>query len=473
MRTAAWDMAELSFAGTASGNPYQDTVLTATFTNGDTALRVNGFYDGEGIHKLRFMPEREGVWRYTTASNDPSLDGLTGTVDCVPPQAGVHGPVRVNGMGFAHADGASHVSLGTTCYVWNHQPQALREKTLETLRHAPFNKMRMCVFPKSYQYNHNAPAHYPFVGSEADGFDFTRFNPAYWAELESCILALQALGIECDIILLHPYDRWGFARMDAQTDDFYLRYAVARLCAFRNVWWSMANEYDLMEAKTPADWRRMGELVTGADPYGHPCSIHNCFGFYDHAEPWITHCSIQSSRMLDIPQWRETYGKPVVIDEMCYEGNVPYHWGCISAKEMTRRFWEVIVMGAFPGHGETYLNDREVLWWSKGGELVGESPARIAFLRELLADMPGDAKPLNALHREARNLLGVEGAWYLHEATGFQPSCLRINLPEGDYAADVIDAWNMTVTPAGIVRGEAEIQLPSKTFMAVKLRRVQ
>jgi hypothetical protein len=28
-----------------------------------------------------------------------------------------------------------------------------------------------------------------------------------------------------------------------------VRYVVARLAAFPNVWWSMANEYDLMPAK--------------------------------------------------------------------------------------------------------------------------------------------------------------------------------------------------------------------------------
>ena len=30
----------------------------------------------------------------------------------------------------------------------------------------------------------------------------------------------------------------------AAVDDRYLRYVVARLAAYRNVWWSLANEYD-------------------------------------------------------------------------------------------------------------------------------------------------------------------------------------------------------------------------------------
>ena len=32
--------------------------------------------------------------------------------------------------------------------------------------------------------------------------------------------------------------------MPAEADDRYLRYAVARLAAYRNVWWSLANECD-------------------------------------------------------------------------------------------------------------------------------------------------------------------------------------------------------------------------------------
>ncbi|GAI29095.1 unnamed protein product, partial [marine sediment metagenome] len=36
----------------------------------------------------------------------------------------------------------------------------MEEQTLATLKDAPFNKMRMCVFPKSYSYNKNEPEFY-------------------------------------------------------------------------------------------------------------------------------------------------------------------------------------------------------------------------------------------------------------------------------------------------------------------------
>ena len=39
---------------------------------------------------------------------------------------------------------------------------AVQEQTLETLKKAPFNKIRMCVFPKDYAYNENEPT-LPFL----------------------------------------------------------------------------------------------------------------------------------------------------------------------------------------------------------------------------------------------------------------------------------------------------------------------
>ena len=59
---------------------------------------------------------------------------------------------------------------------------------------------------------------------------------------------------------MHPYDRWGFSMMKAEDDDRYWKYVLARFSAYRNVWWSLANEYDLMHKKTLSDWEQMPVL---------------------------------------------------------------------------------------------------------------------------------------------------------------------------------------------------------------------
>ena len=88
--------------------------------------------------------------------------------------------------------------------------------------------------------------------------------------------------------------------------------------------------------------------------------------------------------------YRDVYRKPIVFDEIKYEGNIPLRWGNLSAEEMVHRFWECIIAGTYPGHGECYLHPHDMLWWSKGGVLHGQSPARIAFLRDILATSPAD-----------------------------------------------------------------------------------
>ena len=81
------------------------------------------------------------------------------------------------------------------------------------------------------------------------------------------------LGIEADLIVMHPYDRWGFSMMKAEDDDRYWKYVLARFSAYRNVWWSLANEYDLMHEKTLSDWERYASIICEKDPYHHLRSI--------------------------------------------------------------------------------------------------------------------------------------------------------------------------------------------------------
>ena len=127
----------------------------------------------------------------------------------------------------------------------------------------------MCIFPKFYTYNTTGSWNYAFQGNAQDGFNLTRFNNDFFEKLEKRIQQLDDLGIEADIILLHPYDRWGFSKMTKQQDIFYLSYVVKRLCHFKNIWWSMANEYDLMPQKTVEDWETYAKVVIENDPYGH------------------------------------------------------------------------------------------------------------------------------------------------------------------------------------------------------------
>ncbi|OMF37761.1 DUF5060 domain-containing protein [Paenibacillus sp. FSL H8-0548] len=473
-----WGIFEILLKGPNHGNPFVDVAISAVFTCEERSVQVSGFYDGEGIYRIRFMPEHEGEWRYETISNARSLHGIAGGFICIQPSAGNNGPVRVKDtFHFAYENGMAYIPIGTTCYAWSHQGEKLETQTLNTLSASPFNKLRMCVFPKSYQFNENEPELYPYEGSLAQGWDYTRFNPAYFRHLENRIAELGELGIEADLILFHAYDRWGFSEMMRSADDRYLRYIVARLSAYRHIWWSLANEYDLMWAKEESDWERIAAIVTENDPYNHLISIHNCFAFYDYKRSWITHCSVQRIDVYrtaeNTTEWRLEWNKPIVIDECAYEGNIDMGWGNITGQEMVRRFWEGAIRGGYVGHGETYLDPDDVLWWSKGGKLHGESSQRIAFLRTIMESGPeGGLNPLKS-EWDAPSA-GIKDQYYLFYYGLNQPMYRHFSMKPGvSYEVEVIDTWNMTIKKQpGKYEGSFRIELPGTSYAAVRMTKV-
>ena len=71
---------------------------------------------------------------------------------------------------------------------------------------------------------------------------------------------------------------------------------------------------------------------------------------------------------------------------------------------------KTIGVGCYVGHGETYVHPNDILWWSKGGVLYGESPARIAFVRKLVEDgSPVGLDPVVRIVGMGRVCRGQEG----------------------------------------------------------------
>lgn len=513
-RTEQWGMIELTFSGKQDGNPFTDYEIHADFTREGEIVRVSGFYDGEGIYKVRFMPVRTGVYHYRVDGTFGA--GVSeGSIEVTEPVSrNNHGMVRVLDRHYLeYSDGTPYYSVGTTCYAWVHQNRELQEQTLRTLGSSWFNKIRFCIFPKFYRFNEEEPEMYPYLRGSRAGideerlkkskimpfhthtevkditdFDCYRFNTEMFRKFDRRIEQLRDMGIEADLILMHPYDKWGFANMTSECDRLYLNYVAARYGAYRNVWWSMANEYDLM-TKTEQEWEDLAQTIRQADPYGHMISIHNCMKFYDYRKEWITHCSMQRidyyKHVELTDRYMEEYDKPVVWDEICYEGNVSQGWGNISGEELVRRFWEAFVRGGYAGHGETYMGNK--IWWSHGGVLRGTSEPRIRFLRKIMEQTPG--KFLKCVNRAFDEVVGVpyqttvkprsffepvEYVDYEIHYYGFgRPSEREFELPSDQkYQVEVIDTWNMTVTDMGIHSGYTKVELPGREYMAVRLRRV-
>jgi len=470
-----YEIFEIKMKAAVQGNPFLDVDLQALFfqNNGKDTIRIRGFYDGDNTFVLRFMPLKEGVWQYHTSSNIKTLNGRKGSLVCIPPLPNRHGPVYVcDTFHFCHADGTPFYPVGTTCYQWVFQGNP--EQTLKTLATSPFNKIRMCVFPKVYgEYISNEPSLYPFEGSREKGFDFSRPNPAYFRFFERYIDSLKRLGIEADVIVFHPYDngRWGISQMPAQNRIHYLKYLVARLSSFPNVWWSLANEFEFL-GFTRDEWEEIFLTLVREDPYHHLRSIHNAILWYDVSKPYITHLSVQGTDFFHIQQWRFAYHKPVIIDEFVYEGNLPNDWGNLPPEEVVHRCWTIYTRGGYFTHGETYDNPEKVLWWSKGGKLYGQSPRRIAFLKTLMEEAPRGIIPhYSGFNKET--YLKKEGEYYLFYYGITQQKEAILDLPENvSFVIEVIDAWNMTREQLpGTYSGTASVPLPGRSYMAVRAKK--
>lgn len=496
-------MFELSFSNLPEGSE-----IAAEFICGNESKRIPGFYAGNGVYKVRFLPKAAGEYRWKV-SGAVSAEGAEICGDSDLP-----GMVKADGKAFRFENGQLFHPFGTTVYALISQSDELIGQTMQTLERSPFNKLRMCVFPKHYDFNSNEPTYYPFEKNGDGTWDPSRPVYAFWDALDRHIVRLGNMGIQIDLILFHPYDRWGFDGMGLEKDKQYLSYLLRRLAAYPHIWWSLANEYELTK-RTQAEWDAIETFVAENDPYGHLLSCHNIFKIWDANRPLTTHASIQAKDLARLTTWCNRYNTPVMLDECAYEGNLEHFWGCITGQEMSRRFWKAICSGAYCTHGETFYAEDDILWWARGGVLKGESPPRIAFCRKIVESLPGhlegepsflhgmlpllngeEAEQEAAIQKagqqnpvlikllqaflessDAESFAYAETAHYAHIGTDCflhfydtRPIAREtLNLPEDrTYTIRIIDTWNMTVeTVAAGVSGSYVVKLPGRENMAV------
>ena len=508
-----WNRFEVVIKHIYNGNAFTNVKLTAKFTGKDTTYVVNGFYDGDNTFKIRFMPEKTGTWNYITSSNVKQLNNQKGSFECIPASGDNHGIVRVSNIyNFKYADGKQYYPVGTTAYAWNHMGKQLQEMTLRSLKNSGFNKVRMCVFPKDYNLVKEEPEIYPFNstgiekgpdGKERKAWNLTTFNTEFFRVLEKKIDELNKLGIEADLILFHPYDkgRWGFDSLPMEVNLKYIEYIVARLASFHNVWWSISNEWNFVKYKTHDDWIALSKAVSETDPYHHLESIHGGTAkYFEYWLPWYTHVSIQDEA--PVMHWgaaailRNAYYKPVIFDEVGYEGNLASRWGRYSGEEMTYLMWMGVIGGTYVTHGEAYMfkDATDTIFWAKGGTFKGTSWKRAGFLRKILEEGPGPLEPSD-ISRDFKTATAGNG-YYLFYFGQEMNENWYFNLPQKNasfekltpskkFKVEIIDTWDMTITPVNGIfktgpvedyrlydKNRRRIWLPLKPYLALRITEI-
>ena len=93
--------------------------FSATFTGPvKEKITLPGFWAGDNQWKIRFAPIHLGRWNWVTASSNPDLNGLTGSVISVP--SGNKGFIEVsdkNPYTFKYSDGTPYYMWGNTGYL--------------------------------------------------------------------------------------------------------------------------------------------------------------------------------------------------------------------------------------------------------------------------------------------------------------------------------------------------------------------
>ena len=526
--SSQWSLYEITFDAADSelkGNPF-DVELKAAFVHGGDTLIVPGYYNGGQEWKLRFMPTEVGEWTYETTSTLPSLGGKVGRLTATPPLADNHGPVRVDstGLHFCYADGTPYLPVGTTSYDWMHASNdpafstadpglTMQQQTLRSLAESGFNKIRSLLIVQNFDASYPEPDIFPFEENAKDSgkegrWDWTRLNPRYFDHVEECTEGLLRLGIEQDLILFHPYDggRWGFDEMPREAGELLCRYVAARFGAYRNVWWSLANEYDFLKKQPLSHWDAWTDQLIAGDPYHHLISIHSYTArYYKYWDERYTHCSIQDQAPVEdfgrAATVSNIYRKPVIFDEVCYEGDMTERWGWLSGEEELFRMWQALIVGTYCTHAECFQygdpHDFRRDFLAVGGKWQGESWRRIRFMRQVLADMP---RPMYLPDSSWDVYTSACGPGYYMVYLGKKADAeWRFDLPirnrrdgfprmtEGEkYQVEIIDTWNMSITPCPTIfethkqdnyrmidREERSVKLPALPYLLLRIKRVE
>eukprot|EP01084_Bolivina_argentea_P160253 279078_1 len=433
----------------ATINPFEDYDFGANFTITNLSFYVYGFYDGNGKYKVRFMPNTLGEWNYITWSNVKSLNGIKGQFNCTDASSSNFGVAYVNSSRSTKSftwsqNNDAYFSVGTTSYAFIHYPnQTIINKTLLTLKSLSsspiFNKLRFLLFPKWYKYTHVEPLYYPYqtnggLPHNTTNWNFRKFNVTFWQHLDSILTQIltNMNNFVVDLILFHPYDKghWGYDCMgglNSQTynvsnDIFYLKYAIARLASYKNVWWSMANEFNLIQCKnkglpnTFPIWDELFSTLIKYDPYDgkdgripmKEKSIHQSGNtFYNYSQPYVTHFSIQSYDDVSYEYFQNEFKvlKPVILDQVQYEGNLTSgnNENDLSAAQETDRFWMANSNGNMCGHSEDLLPNKTnnpggttILWNNFGNILRGGSYNKIGWFYRYMINV-NNHPPFDAL----------------------------------------------------------------------------
>jgi hypothetical protein len=390
---ACYDFVELTLNVTGSGakNPFTDVAVVGTFAlPGEQPLAVDGFCDSAdgGLFRIRFMPAKPGRYDYTVTYRAGAFERThRGAFEAKDGHR--RGVLRVDPEFPAHFqwEGSKERFFwnGTTAYFLAGWDDATIKQSLNRLDQLKVTRVRAALSGRVQDgrawFENVLPSDTfsfrlePWVARNPDSleqpdFDVTRFNLAYWQKWERLLAHARSKDMIVSVVFYvdgrrQGTDPFGKQNSGGPDEQRYYRYAAARLGAFSNVTWDLANEYQLFRDDAWAE--KMGAFLKQCDPYDHLTSVHGHPEFHFRKSPWADFALYQNwdehggfDYMLKNRREQEQTGRviPQVNEEYGYEDHYPQGWGenrvapARSADTRIRLAWEICLAGGYQTTGE-------------------------------------------------------------------------------------------------------------------------
>lgn len=257
-------------------NPIYNAKLEVRFVSPTGRVKIlQGFWDGGRSWKVRFMPDEQGRWEYSTNASDKSdagLNGKTGSFNCVANNSAQaiyrNGSItRSRGLyHLEHADGTPF--FWVACTAWNGTLKSSEEEWTHYLNDRVANNYNVIQFVTT-QWRGGDKNSLGQVAFEGSGM--ITLNPEFFQHLDQKIDQVNAAGLVAAPVLL-----WALPTSAGRhlSPGYYLpeaeaillaRYMVARYGSHHVVWilggdGRYTNEYEHR-------WKQIGRGVFGSE---HP-----------------------------------------------------------------------------------------------------------------------------------------------------------------------------------------------------------
>lgn len=457
---------ELSFLGPESigldpeTNPFAirvDVILQSP--DGSTTI-LPAFYDGDGrggldgdVWKARLIPNQAGIWDYEVNSEDPSLNGASGSFEVVVnPECDQNKSLNnnlkcnghleyVGGHYLQFQDGEFWLKtglddpenfLGTAFGDWN-----AKRTQIDLLNELGVNS----IYVITNNIGGDRKDTWPWVGdtesqarSNADRFDVARLQA--WEEFFSYV---QEKGIVLHFVF-NDDSAW------RDYDEFlYIREMVARFGYLPGIIWNVGEEAN--EIFTDREQLAFAAMVRDLDPYNHPVTVHRKAPWPFLGDQEFESSSIQigdggadfsTTRLPDynsiVIEHREGSSQqghpiPIMIDETPRITEVN--------PEVREKFRNQVLYPILMGGGNFELHYRDAYGQSGSVRIEDLEPliTDMVRLRRFMEELPfPEMQPCNQLLANVNNIcFGYEGLIYMLYLPGGGSEEIDLNEVEGAF----------------------------------------